>query len=586
MTKAIINVLFIFSVLFFSGCIKDTEEFIPNGTGKIVNARIFGVVVDENNEPVNDANITFKGKTVKTDQFGIFKYEDALVDSRHNFLNISKDGFFQGTRTFRADHSKTIYLKTQLVKKNFSQSFESNQGGMVHEGSTELTFSSNSLVSVATKTDYNGTVKVAMKYLDPTAYNTNESMPGDLSALNIQNEMGTLNSFGMVYVELESPTGEKLQLKSGKTAELSSLIPSLVTNEAPSEIAMWYFDNGLGLWKEEGKATKINGRYIANVSHFTCWNYDYYSPSIILSGRIVDQNGNPLTYVHVWVSKTGEYLGGHGNTDNDGTFSGRVPKDVLLDFKVYALGSGCGFTDPVLIKQIGPFSVDTDLGDVVVTILSDQYCNVTGTFTDCNGDLIKDGFAKIDAHYFEITDGTLTASVIACNSNNKKITVTDRALAKTIAPIDIVSPGNNNLGTVNVCQLDADFFQINCDALAINFTLADSISIRSQEQRKLITGSGTDNIKFGWIYFSFKDPGNVGKCVIGTYDVSNSEGFYFSETGNQNNGKHFSLVSGSVNITQGGNIGDRIKGNFTLVMKDSVSGINYDFYGSFQLLLE
>ena len=80
-------------------------------------------------------------------------------------------------------------------------------------------------------------------------------------------------------------SGEKLQLKTGKTAEIAAQIPAKILGEAPSEIAMWYFDNGLGLWKEEGKAKKENGKYIANVSHFSCWNYDYYLPSIILSGQ-------------------------------------------------------------------------------------------------------------------------------------------------------------------------------------------------------------------------------------------------------------------------------------------------------------
>lgn len=586
MAKLIFQAIVFLSIIAFSGCIKDSEDFVPFGDGKTVNAKIFGIVVDENENPVDGAIVIFRGKKLLTDQYGIYKFDDAIVDSRHNFLTITKDGYFEGTRTFRADHSKTIQLKTQLVSKNFNQSFESLSGGTANEGNAVLSFGPNSVMVSSSKADYNGTVKVAMKYLDPTRYETNEQMPGDLSAVNSENELGTLGSFGMVFVELQSPSGEKLQLKTGKTAEIAAEIPVKILGEAPAEIAMWYFDNGLGLWKEEGSAKKENGKYVANVSHFSCWNYDYYLPSIILSGRIVDQNGNPLPGMHVWVSEAGVYAGGHGNTDPDGTFSGKVAKNVLLDFKVFALGSGCSYQDPVYIKQIGPFSVDTDLGDIVITLLDDEFCNVTGTFLDCNGNPVTNGFAKIDNHYFELTNGTLDASVLACNSNTKSLIATDRNLAKTIAPITLTSPGNNNLGTVNVCQLDADFLKVNCDALSISFNMSDSIKLYYAEQRRILLAQGTENNKLIRININFKDIVNVGMCAIGSYDCLESEGIFYSVDGSQNNGKHYSFVSGTVNITQGGNIGERIMGNYTLVQKEYITGQNYDFYGSFQLLLE
>ena len=586
MTKVIFKALVFLSIIALSGCLKDSEDFIPFGNSEVVNAKIFGIVVDENEDPVEGAIVSFKGNTLSTDQYGIFTFENVLVDSKHNFMNITKDGYFEGTRTFRTDHSKTIQLKTQLVKKDFKQSFESSQGGSASDGKAVLSFGSNSIMVSSSKADYSGSVKVAMKYLDPTQYETNERMPGDLSALNLQNELGALASYGMVYVELQSPDGEKLQLKAGTTARMEADIPAISINDALSEIPMWYFDNGLGLWKEEGKAIKENGKYVANVSHFSCWNYDYFKPSIILSGRVVDQNGNPLPQMHVWVSEAGVHAGGHGNTDIDGTFSGQVPKDLLLDFKVFALGSGCSYQDPIYITQIGPFSADTDLGDIVITLLADEFCNVTGTFIDCNGDPVTDGFVKIDNHYFELTDGTLDVSVLSCNANDKLLIATDRNLAKTIDAINLTSPGDNNLGTISVCQLDADFLKMDCDALGYSFTWLDSISLKIHEQIKYINGGGYDNGKYGWLSIGYKDADNLTSCVPGTYNITNAEGFYYSDTGSSGNGKHYQVVSGTITITQGGNIGDRIKGTCNAAVKESGTGLDYDFYGSFQLLLE
>lgn len=586
MSKSIFYFLFLYSFILITGCIKDSEEFVPNGSGKVYTARIFGIVNDEFGNPIEGATITYKGQSFNSDQYGIFKIENALVDSKHNFLKISKLGFFNGIRSFRTDHSKTIQLKTQLIQKNFKYEFLNSLGGSVSENNVTISFNPNSVVVESTGIEYTGKVKVAMKYLDPTKYNTNEQMQGDLSGLDLMNQLVTLNSFGMVYVELESPEGIKLQLKKGETATIKSIIPSEIVDEANSEVPMWYFDESLGLWKEEGKAVKINGEYVAIVGHFSCWNYDYDQPAIILSGRLVDQSGNPINGMHVWISKAGEYLGGHGNVDDDGTFSGRAPKDVLLDFKVFSLGSTCSYNEPIFIKQLGPFSVDTNIGDIVITILQDQICNVKGTFVDCDGNPLSDGFVKVDNFYYELTDGNLNVGIHVCNANQKQLTATDRVKAKTIVPIQLTSPGINDLGTVSICQLDADFFKIKSDALGLDIVLLDSISMNSIGSHKLLEGSGMDNGKNCWFYISMSDPNNLGICVPGTYPTANSEGIYISDTSDPNNGKFYQILNGSIVITQGGNIGDRIKGTYTLLAKEESSGNTYDFYGNFQLLLE
>jgi hypothetical protein len=49
-------------------------------------------------------------------------------------------------------------------------------------------------------------------YLDPENKNIIRQMPGDLLGINAANNMVGLERWGMMAVELESPTGEKLKL--------------------------------------------------------------------------------------------------------------------------------------------------------------------------------------------------------------------------------------------------------------------------------------------------------------------------------------------------------------------------------------
>jgi hypothetical protein len=75
----------------------------------------------------------------------------------------------------------------------------------------------------------------------------------------------TLASFGMMAVELESASAEKLQIKSGSVATLTTPIPASAQANAPATIALWSVNEQTGIWKEEGTATKNGNVYVGDV---------------------------------------------------------------------------------------------------------------------------------------------------------------------------------------------------------------------------------------------------------------------------------------------------------------------------------
>jgi len=91
---------------------------------------------------------------------------------------------------------------------------------------------------------------------------------------------------GMAYVELQSTSGELLQIKEGAVAELKILIPESLRTNAPDHVISSSFDEQLGLWKEEDTATLSGIYYVSTVTHFSCWSYNSSSPSIVLTARL------------------------------------------------------------------------------------------------------------------------------------------------------------------------------------------------------------------------------------------------------------------------------------------------------------
>ncbi|MEE9439919.1 MAG: carboxypeptidase-like regulatory domain-containing protein, partial [Saprospiraceae bacterium] len=294
MIKHINKLMFLFAILVLASCIKDSEEFVPINGERSVTGDIFGIVTDTIGQPVEGALVFFGSRTKTTNQLGVYQFKNVKIDVKHNFLNIEKAGYFKATKTFRSVKEKSeILLKTLLMAKDFDRSINSEEGGIVEKGRTTLTFPAGSIVDEATGELYSGEVKVALQFLYPNDALIDQMMPGDLTAVDKDGIYSVLTSFGMNYVELQSESGAKLQIKEGKSVTMTSNVPLALLDDAPSEIKMWSFDTNTGLWKEEGVGQLSDGAYTGEVTHFSCWNYDSSLRSIIVNGRVVDQDGNP-----------------------------------------------------------------------------------------------------------------------------------------------------------------------------------------------------------------------------------------------------------------------------------------------------
>ena len=574
------------------GCQKDSIEFTPSeNQSQFVTADIFGVVMDENNDPVQNASISYRGSQVMSDQYGVYTLNGVEIDSKHNVLNISKDGYHLHSRTFRSKSGKTIQLRSKMVALQFEQSFQSNTGGNMIIDGASVKFKPNSIVLEDSEAPYQGEVKVAMLHISSELENIAEILPGDLSTINTKNEIQSQAFYGAVSIVLQSPDGQHLQIKEGNTATLKINTPN---GSIASTTNAGSFNHDLGLWQEESIGTVNGGVVTVEVSHFTWWYISDIVPGIILDGRVVDQNGNGIPDKYVGVYNENGHIAAYGTLESDGTFSGLVPVDQNLTFVVYDHGGGCDFPQNIFSEDIGPYSQDTQLGDIVLVLDETTLCSVSGTAVDCDNNVITDGFVKLGNSIFPLTDGTFDASILVCDNDPIAFFATDRVSQQSSNLVMVDAPGDTNLSTISVCGNQADFISINCTDLNMSLNLNDNLQLfyddTPSDYNYFGLGGNTIENDFRYDFFMLYHVPTAttyeeGEYLIGPGGSPVSE-YVFAVSDNTTNFfiNEYKLESGSVTITSGGGVGDVIKGTYTYNGRDSISGILYNFYGSFQIL--
>ncbi|WP_165813959.1 PKD domain-containing protein [Terrimonas sp.] len=330
---------------------------------KEITANISGKVWDEEGLPVNEAVITVGSITTQTNELGSFSLSNVKIMERNGFIRIEKEGYFKGLKTVNIDAGRENNIEVKLQKRTLTATFNAPAGATVAvDDGSQIIFDADAIIKDADKSAYSGVVKVYAKYINPTAKDFLQIMPGNLVGFTAKNEEVRLISFGMLNVELEGESGEKLQLAEGKPATISAEIPEQLLSQATSSIPLWYMDENSGPWKEEGFATKEGNRFTGKVSHFSFWNYDYYAglPLYKIKARFVDKNNAPVAYKKFTISTNG-VRHQEDFTDSTGSINFMGSRDSMI-IKIWV--NPCNSNIPVF--KVGPFSNDTDLGNLMV----------------------------------------------------------------------------------------------------------------------------------------------------------------------------------------------------------------------------
>ncbi len=584
--NSILCILVLGIVIIASGCRKDRfeDEIINNKPDPSVNlvVDIHGIMLDKSNLPIENVQIKVGDRMGQSDENGVFVLRQTKVNDAGSRFKAEKNGYFDAYRIIYPHKSdEKIFIELQLTEKGDPIKFQSDQGDqVVFNNNAKVDFPANAIVDEAGNV-YNGSVSVYAHWYDPTDLRLATNSPANLEGVDASGNNVVLSTYGMMAVELESDSGQKLQIGNDQLATLSFPIPASLMDQAPNSIPLWSVDNATGKWVEEFSAKKEGMEYVGSVNHFSFWNCDVPNDFIQLEGYLKTSDGAPIANKAITLTE-GSANSAVGYTNNVGYFEGKVPNDALLTMRV----SSCD--ELVFEEEIGPFSTDTDMGDVIVDILIAS-TNISASLKGCVGETLTGAYAILGTNQLLSADsnGDIFAVYTACTNVEHKVKFYDGLNQNVSDELNIdLSSSENNYGNVTVCEQLGEFISFSVDG-GDYWLIEDPESYIINGNKITLVGKNTG------IGYTFKTsfPG----ATVGDYnpsetiaslppDSENPNGLYLQCTDNEN--VNFICDQFTVNLLEVDMTNELVSGTFEGYLLSSADGspMNQELFvtGSFR----
>ena len=527
-----------------------------------------GQVVDESNNPIAGADITLhgpQGGVYETNEYGYFQVKKKKVPGNGAYVSVRKEGFFHGSRTYypAAGNGK---MKIMLISKNPTGSVSSSTGGIVTGPENAIVDLPADGFVLSNGQSYSGTVEVAMKYLSADNSMTGILAPGDLRAINGNDEQVVLSSAGMLAVELSGSNGEALQLKDGKEATLTFPLNSALASNAPQSIPLWYFDEENGNWVEEGQAQLENGKYVGKVSHFSFWNCDIESEPATFTLTVLDDSGAPIEGLFVSLTFD-QFFCGTGITDDQGVVSGFVPTGEVLTINISQ--SNC---TSLYTGEIGPFSANENAMSSI-NLENIENIVLSGNLVNCNENDISSGMVEILAadgsslnNTFCDSDGNFTINHFICNTGAISVRGIDLddLIQSLEIPVNIALPAQEFTDLLVCDEVVGNFLSLTINGEQFNAAGGDA-SLYSFDNSTLFNYpySEQDSLSF-----------TIAGSSIGTFDLPQ---FYV-----ENYWGRPSTTDVQATITEYGDVGEFVAGTIEGTFTQDSTSVDLPITGSFR----
>lgn len=279
----------------------DTSELNIQVNEVITGQTVSGVVTDANGSAISGALVSIGDKNATTNAQGMYAITNIEATQRAS-IDVSHPNYFANSRIIVVNEND-VEMDITLDTPEASLTFSSLTGGTVEESSgASVALPAEGYID-ANGIPYTGDVVAKMNYHPITTVSGRAAFPGSFEGIE-GNETFPIQSYGFMNVELSDPQGNALNLDGNSSATLT--YPIDYTLSYPSTIPLWYYDEALGYWVQEGEATRTNDytSYVGTVTHFTSWNLDAKGPRAQLTGCVEDSNGNPVAVAYVQFRST------------------------------------------------------------------------------------------------------------------------------------------------------------------------------------------------------------------------------------------------------------------------------------------
>jgi len=391
---------------------------LGGGTGGPVNYGVLmGKVTDTYGYPISNVTVTVGGQKATTNDEGWYIVSN-IAPGNKQVVTFSKTGSASTYQVASVQTGKSSFIEATMSPVDQTSSVSAAPGGTITNptDNASVTIGANSLAT-SQGASYTGTATVTITSFDPSDEMEANAFPGEYLGVLAQNQtVVPIKSFGFMDISVTTPSGDKLNLASGKSATVAIPVPFDMQDEAANmgTCPLWYFDTTTGTWKEEGSGTYDDTIecFVGNVTHFSTWNYDIRYPAGYVSGRVVDSLGKPVQGAQVKCWGLGWYqqrwASGETGTTSNGTFT-RIPVEVGVDFKYQASKGGT----KSLILHHGSLVLgqEFNVGDIV---LDSPLVQITLTWganpKDLDSHLAARLTGNVTFHVYYGSEGSLSGS--------------------------------------------------------------------------------------------------------------------------------------------------------------------------------
>lgn len=435
--------------------------------GNTVNRDFYGSVLDRAGNPVSGVSIAIGSSSVTTNSQGFFILNNVSVKEKFAYIKASKAGFVNASRVVVPTNSKNR-INIMMIPATVTATISTGSISTVSlSDGTKVKFDGS--FKDANGNTYSGNVQVALFGLKTSDTYFQETMPGSLLASDSNGNSKILESYGMMHVQLTGNAGQNLQLANGHTAEITFPVDASQSSTAPSTIPLWSFDENLGIWKQEGTATKNGNVYVGNVAHFSWWNCDYPYGVSTLNVTVNSSSGQALSGVQVGISLPSQVYPNTITTNANGTASGLVPANQNLVLEIF---DQCG--NVIYTSNIGSYAVGSvNNVTAVVSNTTVQAFTITGTLQNCSGNNVTNGMVQLTTNTSNlfsnniqlVNNGTFSFTTIACNSTQQfSLIGYDYDNLQTSGSINYTATvPNTNVGVISTCNAVSEFISYQID---------------------------------------------------------------------------------------------------------------------------
>ncbi|MBR9919511.1 MAG: hypothetical protein GYB31_01650 [Bacteroidetes bacterium] len=447
--------LFILIVLFAS-CAKDVELFIPydnqpDPQAGLVTTSLTGVLTDTDGNPISAQEVYFGNASTQTDGFGVFHFSEVEVPVSHAPLQFDVPGYYINNPVLNANENGRAFVRIILRERVQTASFDASGSSTVDPDDNFSFQTENDMLRDENGDHYTGEVAVFSARFDPTNISDFRQIPGNWFGENLMEEEAVLEPFAAFVLEMEDLNGQALSLKSDNPLIANVRVPAAIASEAPSEIGLWLYDAGSGLWTETAQAFLNGDFYEAEINQLGTWAFARGHDYVEIEG--VTRDDDSRGFVHAGLSirfEAGNYCAAI-YVDDEGSYALRIPANTNL---VLDLLNDC--EESVYMTSLSGFDVNTVLPPVIVDQADAWQTYVRGRLINCNDQPLESAYAWISSGDWTKpvlvnADGSFQAHVSSCGATLytlQGVSLSGDALSLSLSHSLYQQA---ELGSINVC---------------------------------------------------------------------------------------------------------------------------------------